>query len=232
MARLTHWKENPFAAQKGACHIFLLLLKIFRNNLYFKYNSRSYLLLMLFLFLHGFSQSESLSAGSPWLASQKRSESSSPITQNQNSCGGSQEMQYIPAYLPLGESEFMWGCSRNQETQLRSALCLCTQTVCRMMSWYRILIKLWHVHIHVALSGLLFTFSSLLLTDEVAGGSCILLVLLCIATVFLSIGGTALYCTFGDMESPVCTEFAANMDFYYTQILQRVEELKHWIAFS
>ncbi|NXK10688.1 CNST protein, partial [Herpetotheres cachinnans] len=68
--------------------------------------------------------------------------------------------------------------------------------------------------------------------DEVAGGSCILLILLCIATVFLSIGGTALYCTFGDMESPVCTDFAANMDFYYTQILQRIEELKHWIAFS
>ncbi|XP_009642982.1 consortin isoform X1 [Egretta garzetta] len=68
--------------------------------------------------------------------------------------------------------------------------------------------------------------------DEVAGGSCILLILLCIASVFLSIGGTALYCTFGDKESPVCTNFAANMDFYYTQILQRVEELKHWIAFS
>ncbi|NXC51168.1 CNST protein, partial [Penelope pileata] len=68
--------------------------------------------------------------------------------------------------------------------------------------------------------------------DEVAGGSCILLILLCIATVFLSIGGTALYCTFGDMESPVCTDFAANMDFYYTQILQRMEELKHWIALS
>ncbi|XP_010119067.1 PREDICTED: consortin, partial [Chlamydotis macqueenii] len=68
--------------------------------------------------------------------------------------------------------------------------------------------------------------------DEVAGGSCILLILLCVATVFLSIGGTALYCTFGDMESPVCTDFAANMDFYYTQILQRMEELKHWIAFS
>ncbi|NXK42641.1 CNST protein, partial [Piprites chloris] len=68
--------------------------------------------------------------------------------------------------------------------------------------------------------------------DEVSGGSCILLILLCIATVFLSIGGTALYCTFGDMESPVCTDFAANMDFYYTQILQRMEELKHWITFS
>ncbi|KAM6323748.1 consortin [Aegotheles albertisi] len=68
--------------------------------------------------------------------------------------------------------------------------------------------------------------------DEVTGGSCVLLILLCIATVFLSIGGTALYCTFGDMESPVCTDFAANMDFYYTQILQRIEELKHWVAFS
>ncbi|XP_069708525.1 consortin [Phaenicophaeus curvirostris] len=68
--------------------------------------------------------------------------------------------------------------------------------------------------------------------DEVAGGSCILLILLCIATVFLSIGGTALYCTFGDMESPMCTDFADNMDFYYTQILQRMEEIKHWIAFS
>ncbi|XP_071431171.1 consortin isoform X1 [Pithys albifrons albifrons] len=71
-----------------------------------------------------------------------------------------------------------------------------------------------------------------ILIDEVSGGSCILLILLCIATVFLSIGGTALYCTFGDMESPVCTDFADNMDFYYTQILQRMEELKHWIAFS
>ncbi|XP_067411335.1 consortin isoform X2 [Emydura macquarii macquarii] len=39
--------------------------------------------------------------------------------------------------------------------------------------------------------------------DEVGGGSCVLLILLCIATVFLSVGGTALYCTFGDMESPV-----------------------------
>ncbi|KFU94880.1 Consortin, partial [Chaetura pelagica] len=68
--------------------------------------------------------------------------------------------------------------------------------------------------------------------DEVAGGSCVLLILLCVATVFLSIGGTALYCTFGDMESPVCSDFATNMDFYYTYILQRMEELKHWIAFS
>ncbi|XP_019277941.2 consortin isoform X1 [Panthera pardus] len=68
--------------------------------------------------------------------------------------------------------------------------------------------------------------------DEVGGGSCILLVLLCIATVFLSVGGTALYCTFGDRESPVCTDFADNMDFYYTKFLQGMAELKHWIYLS
>ncbi|XP_048340733.1 consortin isoform X2 [Sphaerodactylus townsendi] len=68
--------------------------------------------------------------------------------------------------------------------------------------------------------------------EEVGGGSCVLLVLLCIATVFLSVGGTALYCTFGDTESPVCTDFAANVDFYCTQILQGIEELKHWISLS
>ncbi|XP_053158366.1 consortin isoform X2 [Hemicordylus capensis] len=68
--------------------------------------------------------------------------------------------------------------------------------------------------------------------EEVGGGSCILLILLCIATVFLSVGGTALYCTFGDAESPVCTEFAANMDFYCTRMLQSIEELKQWISFS
>ncbi|KAG8444378.1 hypothetical protein GDO86_009532 [Hymenochirus boettgeri] len=65
--------------------------------------------------------------------------------------------------------------------------------------------------------------------EEIGGSSCILLILLCIATVFLSIGGTALYCTFGDVESSVCKDFAANMDFYYTQLLQGIEELKHWL---
>ncbi|XP_020643602.3 consortin [Pogona vitticeps] len=68
--------------------------------------------------------------------------------------------------------------------------------------------------------------------EEVGGGSCILLMLLCVATVFLSIGGTALYCSFGNAESPVCIDFAANVDFYYTRILQGIEELKHWISFS
>ncbi|KAM4772799.1 consortin [Rhinophrynus dorsalis] len=65
--------------------------------------------------------------------------------------------------------------------------------------------------------------------EEIGGGSCILLVLLCVVTVFLSIGGTALYCTFGDVDSSVCKDFAANVDFYYTQLLQGFEELKHWL---
>ncbi|XP_040593161.1 consortin isoform X2 [Mesocricetus auratus] len=68
--------------------------------------------------------------------------------------------------------------------------------------------------------------------DEVGSGSCILLILLCIATVFLSVGGTALYCTLGNMESPVCTDFADNMDFYYTKLLQGVSGLKHWVYLS
>ncbi|XP_028611108.1 consortin [Grammomys surdaster] len=68
--------------------------------------------------------------------------------------------------------------------------------------------------------------------DEVGGGSCVLLVLLCIATVFLSVGGTALYCTLGNMESPVCTDFADNMDFYYTKLLQGMAGLKHWVYLS
>ncbi|XP_045673874.1 consortin isoform X2 [Phyllostomus hastatus] len=68
--------------------------------------------------------------------------------------------------------------------------------------------------------------------DEVGGGSCILLILLCIATVFLSVGGTALYCAFGDMESPVCTDFADNVDFYYTKLLQGMAGLKHWVYLS
>ncbi|XP_068088052.1 consortin [Hyperolius riggenbachi] len=65
--------------------------------------------------------------------------------------------------------------------------------------------------------------------EELGGGSCILLIALCIATVFLSIGGTALYCTFGDMDSSVCKDFAANVDFYYTQTVQGIEELRHWL---
>ncbi|KAK1171875.1 consortin-like [Acipenser oxyrinchus oxyrinchus] len=66
--------------------------------------------------------------------------------------------------------------------------------------------------------------------DEVGMDSCLLLVLLCVVTVFISVGGTALYCTFGDVESSVCTDFSNNMDFYFTQMQQGVQELKHWLS--
>nr|DBA26902.1 TPA: hypothetical protein GDO54_011101 [Pyxicephalus adspersus] len=65
--------------------------------------------------------------------------------------------------------------------------------------------------------------------EEISGGSCILLIALCLLTVFLSIGGTALYCTFGDINSSVCKDFAANMDFYYTRAVQGIDELRHWL---
>ncbi|XP_004691095.1 PREDICTED: consortin [Condylura cristata] len=68
--------------------------------------------------------------------------------------------------------------------------------------------------------------------DEVGGGSCVLLLLLCVATVLLSVGGTALYCAVGDVQSPVCTDFAENTAFYYTQLLQGLAELKHWVYLS
>ncbi|MBN3274253.1 CNST protein, partial [Polyodon spathula] len=66
--------------------------------------------------------------------------------------------------------------------------------------------------------------------DEVGMDSCLLLVLLCVVTVFISVGGTALYCTFGDVESSVCTDFSSNMDFYFTQMQQRVQDLKRWLS--
>ncbi|XP_078085633.1 consortin [Mustelus asterias] len=68
--------------------------------------------------------------------------------------------------------------------------------------------------------------------DEVNGNSCLLLVLLCIVTVLLSVGGTALYCTFGDLESSVCRDFTAQMNFYYAQFQQGIEKAKHWLLFS
>ncbi|XP_059841564.1 consortin isoform X3 [Hypanus sabinus] len=68
--------------------------------------------------------------------------------------------------------------------------------------------------------------------DEVNGDSCLLLILLCIFTVLLSILGTALYCTFGDLESTVCRDFTSQMDFYFTQFQQGFAKVKHWLLFS
>ncbi|XP_049319438.1 consortin [Astyanax mexicanus] len=65
--------------------------------------------------------------------------------------------------------------------------------------------------------------------DEVGGDSWLLLLLLCLATVVISVGGTALYCTFGDAQSSVCTDFSHNMDFYVGQVQRGVDELRLWL---
>ncbi|XP_026085635.1 consortin-like isoform X1 [Carassius auratus] len=66
--------------------------------------------------------------------------------------------------------------------------------------------------------------------DDVGGDSWVLLLLLCLATVVISVGGTALYCTFGDAQSSVCTDFSHNMDFYVGQMQRGMDELKHWLS--
>lgn len=66
--------------------------------------------------------------------------------------------------------------------------------------------------------------------DEVAGDSWLLLLLLCLATVVISVGGTALYCSFGDTQSSVCTDFSHNMDFYVGRVQRGMDELKHWLS--
>ncbi|XP_065109626.1 consortin [Paramisgurnus dabryanus] len=66
--------------------------------------------------------------------------------------------------------------------------------------------------------------------DEVGGDSWILLLLLCLATVVISVGGTALYCTFGDAQSSVCTDFSHNVDFYIGRVQRGMDEIKHWLS--
>ncbi|XP_028846840.1 consortin isoform X2 [Denticeps clupeoides] len=66
--------------------------------------------------------------------------------------------------------------------------------------------------------------------DDVGGDSWLLLLLLCLATVVISLGGTALYCMVGDAQSSVCTDFSQNMDFYFGQLQRGMDELKHWFS--
>ncbi|XP_037552974.1 consortin [Nematolebias whitei] len=66
--------------------------------------------------------------------------------------------------------------------------------------------------------------------DVGSGDSCLLLFLLCLVTVVISIGGTALYCAFGDAQSSVCQDFSKNADFYMDQIHRGISQLQHWFA--
>ncbi|XP_041660623.1 consortin, connexin sorting protein b [Cheilinus undulatus] len=67
--------------------------------------------------------------------------------------------------------------------------------------------------------------------DEVGGDSCLILLLLCLVTVVISIGGTALYCTLVDSYSNICTDFTQNVDFYVMSVRRFFEGLGHWFPF-
>lgn len=64
--------------------------------------------------------------------------------------------------------------------------------------------------------------------DVGGGDSCLLLFLLCLVTVVISVGGTALYCALGDAQSSVCQDFSRNADFYISQIRRGITRLQHW----
>lgn len=63
--------------------------------------------------------------------------------------------------------------------------------------------------------------------DEVGGDSCLILLLLCLVTVVISIGGTALYCTLVDTYSNICSDFTHNVDFYILNVRSFFEGLRH-----
>ncbi|KAJ8290592.1 hypothetical protein GJAV_G00014970 [Gymnothorax javanicus] len=66
--------------------------------------------------------------------------------------------------------------------------------------------------------------------DEVGLDSCLLLLLLCMVTMVISVGGTALYCTLGNAQSSMCTDFSHNVEFYLSQVQRGVEEVRHWLS--
>ncbi|XP_037310917.2 consortin [Pungitius pungitius] len=67
--------------------------------------------------------------------------------------------------------------------------------------------------------------------QDVGGGdSCLLLFLLCLVTVVISVGGTALYCALGDTHSSVCQDFSRNADFYIGQLQSGIAQLQLWFA--
>ncbi|XP_016886226.1 consortin, connexin sorting protein b [Cynoglossus semilaevis] len=65
--------------------------------------------------------------------------------------------------------------------------------------------------------------------DEVSGDSCLILLLLCLVTVVISIGGTALYCTLVDTYSNICTDFTQNVNFYAVNFRAFFEGLSYWL---
>ncbi|TNM90374.1 hypothetical protein fugu_002663 [Takifugu bimaculatus] len=66
--------------------------------------------------------------------------------------------------------------------------------------------------------------------DVGGGDSCLVLFLLCLVTVMISLGGTALYCALGDIHSSICQDFTRNADFYMDQIQRGIYYLQNWFG--
>lgn len=72
----------------------------------------------------------------------------------------------------------------------------------------------------------LFAWSSNpLLADVVCRDSCLILLLMCLVTVVISVGGTALYCTLVD------NDFAQQLDYYMTNVWEFLGGLGHLLPF-
>ncbi|XP_077409445.1 consortin, connexin sorting protein b [Vanacampus margaritifer] len=68
--------------------------------------------------------------------------------------------------------------------------------------------------------------------DEVGGDSCLILLLLCLVTVVISVGGTAFYCALVDTSSNICSDFTLNVDFYLTNVRSFFQRLGHWLPYG
>lgn len=66
--------------------------------------------------------------------------------------------------------------------------------------------------------------------EESARASCLILLLMCVVTVVVSLGGTALYCLLGEAYSNVCIDFSQNMDFYFGPVRRTVAALTQWFT--
>ncbi|XP_059368466.1 consortin, connexin sorting protein b isoform X2 [Carassius carassius] len=66
--------------------------------------------------------------------------------------------------------------------------------------------------------------------DESPKNSCLILLVLCLVTVVISTGGTALYCLVGEAYSNVCADFSQNVDFYFGPVRQGVDILAQWLS--
>uniref|UniRef100_A0A8B9RCD1 Consortin, connexin sorting protein b n=1 Tax=Astyanax mexicanus TaxID=7994 RepID=A0A8B9RCD1_ASTMX len=66
--------------------------------------------------------------------------------------------------------------------------------------------------------------------DEVGGASCLIFLLLCLVTVVISMGGTALYCVVSGAYSNVCTDFSQNIDFYFGPVRRSMVSITHWFT--